>query len=77
VFKAGLTYVGDAFRTPFLHPALAHNELIIKEKWLLFVEQPSQNFGESTGCSENDTSFEHLQALLAVIQSIMDYTHYF
>lgn len=29
-FKGGLTYVGDAFRTPFLHPALAHNELIIK-----------------------------------------------
>ena len=51
VFKGGLTYVGDAFRTPFLHPALAHNELIIKEKGLLFVEQPSQNFGESTGCS--------------------------
>ena len=24
-------------------PALAHNELIIKEKGLLFVEQPSQN----------------------------------
>ena len=51
VLKGGLTYVGDAFRTPFLHPALAHNELIIKEKGLLFVEQPDQNFGESTGCS--------------------------
>ena len=51
VFKGGLTYVEDAFRTPFLHPALAHNKLIIKEKGLLFVEQPSQNFGESTGCS--------------------------
>jgi hypothetical protein len=71
VIKGGLTYVGDAFRTPFLHPALAHNELIIKEKGLLFAEQPDQNFGESTGCSGNGTSFEHLQALLAIFESIM------
>jgi len=55
MFKGGLRYVGDAFRTPFLHPVLAHNELIIREKGLLFVEQPSQNFGESTGCSGNGT----------------------
>ena len=34
--------VRDAFRTRFLHLALAYNELIIKEKGLLFVEQPSQ-----------------------------------
>jgi site-specific DNA recombinase len=55
VFKGGLTYVGDTFRTPFLHPALAHNELIIKEKGLLFAEQPYQNLGKITGCSENGT----------------------
>jgi site-specific DNA recombinase len=51
VFKGGLTYVGGLFRTPFLNSALAHNELILNEKGLLFVEQPSQNFDESTGCS--------------------------
>jgi hypothetical protein len=51
VFKSGLTYIGDAFGTPFLHPALAHNELIIKEKGLLIVEQPLLNSDESTGCS--------------------------
>jgi len=67
VFKGGLT-----FRTPFLHPALAHNELIIKEKGLLFVEQPDQNFGESTGCSGNGTSFEHLMPLLAVFELFLN-----
>ena len=35
-----------------IKPAVAHNELIIKEKGLLFVKQPSQNFGESTGVRE-------------------------
>ena len=72
VFKGGLTYVGDAFRTPFLHPVLAHNELIIREKGLLFVEQPSQNFGESTGGSGNGTSFEHLQSLFNIFELIMN-----
>ena len=43
--------IRDAFRTPFLHPASTHNELILKEEGLLLVEQPSQNFGGSTGCS--------------------------
>jgi len=36
------------------------------------VEQPSQNFGESAGCSVTETSFEHLMNLLAIIQLIMD-----
>jgi hypothetical protein len=57
-----------AFRTPFLHPALAHNELIIKEKGLLFAEQPYQNLGEITGCSEKGISFEHYMSILAIIQ---------
>ena len=29
------------------------NELIIKEKGLLFVKQPPQNFGESTGVARS------------------------
>ncbi|HVV06893.1 MAG TPA: hypothetical protein VHC96_21830, partial [Puia sp.] len=52
VFKGGLIYVDGAFRTPRLHPALAHNELILKEKGLLFVEQSYQDLVLSTGCSE-------------------------
>jgi hypothetical protein len=41
MFAAALPVVGGGDRS----------KLIIKEKGLLFVEQPSQNFGESTGCS--------------------------
>jgi len=62
MFAAALPVVGGGDRS----------KLIIKEKELLFVEQPSQNFGESTGCSGNGTTFEDLMAILAVIQSIMD-----
>jgi hypothetical protein len=36
VFKGGLLYVDGLFRTPYLNPALAHNELVLKEKGLLF-----------------------------------------
>lgn len=41
VFDRGLVYEKGAYRTPRLHPALSHNELIMNEKGLLFVEQPS------------------------------------
>jgi hypothetical protein len=64
--------VGDALRTPFLRPALAHNESIIEEKGLLFVEQPFQNFGESTGCSGTGTFFEHLESLFNIFELIMN-----
>jgi site-specific DNA recombinase len=51
VFKHGFTYKEGSFRTLFLNPAFAHNELILKEKGLLFVEQPSINLPDFTGCS--------------------------
>ena len=41
VFNRGLIYTDDAYRTPWLHPALSHNQLILKEKGLLYIEQPS------------------------------------
>jgi len=44
VFKQGLTFFEGAFRTPWLHPLFLHNALIMKEKRLLFVEQPSDDF---------------------------------
>lgn len=52
VFKGGLMFRDGAFRTPYINPALSHNSLILKEKRLLFVEQPFQNFHEITMCSE-------------------------
>jgi site-specific DNA recombinase len=41
VFKHGLVYSEGSYRTPWLHPAVSHNELIMKEKGLLVVEQPN------------------------------------
>lgn len=41
VFKQGLTFKDGAFRTPSINPAFEHNLLILKEKGLLFLEQPS------------------------------------
>ena len=40
VFKHAITFSEGAFRTPFISELFAHNCLNIKEKWLLFVEQP-------------------------------------
>jgi hypothetical protein len=59
VFKAGLFH------------DLSHNLLTLKEKGLLFVEQPLANFDEITMCSENGNSFEHLLALLKVFEPII------
>ncbi|HEY9562079.1 MAG TPA: hypothetical protein VIR29_14960 [Anseongella sp.] len=41
VFDRGLVYSDGAYRTPWLHPALSHNQLKMKEKGLLYVEQPN------------------------------------
>jgi hypothetical protein len=40
VFKHNFTYSDCAFRTPYINDALAANYLSVKEKGLLFVEQP-------------------------------------
>ena len=40
-----------AFGTAYLSPLFAHNELILKEKGLLFVEQPEGKIVDSPMCS--------------------------
>jgi hypothetical protein len=40
VFKGGLTFKADTIRTHSINPAFEHNLLIIKNKRLLFEEQP-------------------------------------
>ncbi|TAN02256.1 MAG: recombinase family protein [Chitinophagaceae bacterium] len=52
VFKGGIAVNGGVLRTPYLHPALSHNELILNKKGLLFVEQSFQKDGKSTVRSE-------------------------
>jgi hypothetical protein len=41
VFKQGLTFKQGSFRTPWINPEFESNLLILKEKGLLFLEQPS------------------------------------
>jgi site-specific DNA recombinase len=53
VFKDGLMFNDGAYRTPYLIPALSHNQLILKEKGLLFVEESFANSGVTPVCSED------------------------
>ncbi|MCR8560468.1 recombinase family protein [Mucilaginibacter sp. BJC16-A38] len=45
VFKHSLTFIEGVFRTPWIHSLFEHNLLIMKQKRLLFLEQPDGNFG--------------------------------
>ena len=45
VFGPCLWYEDGTFRTPYIHPMFAYNELILKEKGLLEIQQPSFNLG--------------------------------
>jgi site-specific DNA recombinase len=51
VFEVAPTYNGIQLRTPRLNSALIHNYQKIKEKGLLFLEQPNEIFGDMTGCT--------------------------
>ncbi len=53
-FQHGLVYKEGVFGTRSLHPAFAHNELVLKEKGLLLVEQSSDFFDKSLIRSENE-----------------------
>lgn len=53
-FQHGLVYREGVFGTRNLHPAFAHNELVLKEKGLLLVEQSSEFFDETLIRSENE-----------------------
>jgi site-specific DNA recombinase len=47
VFDSSLTHDGTTYRTRFLHPMFAHNELELKEKGLLIVQPSSENLGST------------------------------
>ena len=40
MFDNSLSYAEGVYRTPFLYTPFRHNELILKEKRLLIIEQP-------------------------------------
>jgi hypothetical protein len=47
VFKQNLTFSDGMFRTPFINEIFYDNYLILNEKGLLFVEQPSVFLGQN------------------------------
>ena len=71
VFKHAITFSEGAFRTPFISEVFAHNYLNIKEKGLLFVEQPSVFSGANPFCSPKGKFLEHLLEFLEVVEPIL------
>lgn len=65
-FGYGLTYQDGVYRTPFLHPLFAHNELILKEKGLLLL-QPNLKKGGVTPLSAGERSLIELLEEFAAI----------
>lgn len=53
VFDNQLYYQDSIYRTPYIHPLFASKALILKEKRLLELEQPSLILSEFERCSEN------------------------
>jgi len=51
-FKHKLTYVNGAFRTNYINPVFKHNLQALKEKGLLFLEQPHPDFLKFSSCAE-------------------------
>jgi hypothetical protein len=51
VFEVGIKYYGTILRTPMINPALIDNDLPIKEKGLLEVEQPEEKMVELYSCT--------------------------
>jgi site-specific DNA recombinase len=47
VFKHGLIFKDCTFGTPYINPVFAHNEMILKQKGLLLIQQPS-SYSEET-----------------------------
>ncbi len=52
VFDHGLVYLNGTVRTPKINPVFSHNSLILKEKGLLYIEQPSDIWEKTPTCSE-------------------------
>lgn len=52
VFDFGIIYVNGTCRTPKINPAFIRNSMILKEKGLLYLEQPCNFEEESPTCSE-------------------------
>jgi len=64
-FGSNMTYTDGIYRTPFINPIFNANALVLKEKGLLIIEQPSENIALDNECAAGGTSTE-LAALFAL-----------
>jgi hypothetical protein len=67
VFDNKLSYQKEGYRTLYLNPLFQSKAALVKEKGLLFIEQPLDFLGKTPLCAPSDTSIEHLVQLLAWI----------
>lgn len=67
IFGESMWYQDGIIRTPYLHPLFRHNELVLKAKGLLEIQQPSFDLGETPGRRANGSLFEHLTELWEVL----------
>jgi hypothetical protein len=70
VFDNALSYQDHIYRTPYLIPELAHNELIMRERRLLFIEKERRNRAVPPSGGGKGTPIEHLTRLLQLIHPI-------
>ncbi len=70
VFDNGLYYENGSYRTPYLIPQLAHNELIMMEKQVLFIEKKKDFFAKIPLGGAEGSSIEHLLALFDFLSKL-------
>jgi len=70
VFKQGLTFRDGAFRTPSVSPTFSHSILKMKEKGLLFIEQPLELSDGLPFSGLEGITVEHLITLLTFLDGL-------
>jgi DNA invertase Pin-like site-specific DNA recombinase len=70
VFGVGFHYFEGAYRTPYLLPLLNHNTLILKQKKLLYVEQPKQLVAEIERSTPTGSTVELHSSFLQLVAEI-------
>jgi len=70
VFNSQLRYEEGVYRTPYLLPFFSLNTASLKEKRLLEVEQPEEEFGKIVGSTPTGTSIELSTQFLSLIAQI-------
>lgn len=70
VFKQGLTFKDEVFRTPWVNPHFQHNLLILKGKRVVFYRAILRFLSGIPLSGVKGSLLEHLEGILAVIQEV-------